>query len=400
MTRRRLNGPLPETYVQEPRRLAECVAHLAECDRLGFDTEFVGEDSFRPELCLLQVAVSDHLYVIDPFAVGSLDAFWQLFTDPKRTIVVHAGREEVRMCRFHAGHPPACLFDVQIAAALVGLTYPIGYSGLVHEMLNARAGKAETLTDWRRRPLSQAQIRYAYDDVRYLLPMHDRFLARLGELRRLEWANEEFQQFITWATGDDPTVERWRKLKGIGGLSRKELATVRVLFAWREEFAARVNRPARVLLRDDLIVEMARRPPGSLDQVQGLRGIPRGESEAILAALEVAASLSPGEWPSASERENDAANVNNIAALLAVVLADFAGRHFLAPNFVATTSDLRGLVRARQPGGKLPADSPFRQGWRSHFVRPHLEAVLDGSLAIQVQNPAAASPFAVKPLRP
>jgi ribonuclease D len=304
------------------------------------------------------------------------------------------------MCHFGVGRPPANLFDVQIAAALIGLPYPIGYAGLVQEVLGARAHKGETLTDWRRRPLTTGQLRYAFDDVRYLLPIHDRLAARLGELDRTAWAAEEFAGFVKWATEDDPAVEKWRKLKGAGGLRPRELAVVRAVFAWREEYAARLNRPPRVLLRDDLIVEIARRPPTKAEEVHALRGVPRGEAEAIAAAVRTALALDADDHPTAFDRDNDPPHVAQLASLLAVVLADYGGKAELAPNFVASSADLKGLVRARQPGGKLPDDSPFLSGWRAAAVRPRLEAVLDGHLSVRVADPVAAAPFTVDPIPP
>jgi len=196
---------LPEQLVTHPAQLSACLAHLAKAPLVGFDTEFVGEDAYRPELCLVQVSTAEQLFVIDPFECGPLDGFWELLHDPARVVMVHAGREEIRMCRFGSGKPPANLFDVQVAAALVGLQYPIGYAGLVQELLGVRMTKGETLTDWRRRPLSEAQTRYAFDDVRFLLPAWDRLHKKLTSLHRLGWAADEFAApALVGVEGHDP----------------------------------------------------------------------------------------------------------------------------------------------------------------------------------------------------
>ena len=244
---------LPEHLVTDPSQLAACLDHLASVSLIGFDTEFVGEDSYRPELCLVQVATAEQLFVIDPFSVGPLDDFWKLLLDPARTTVLHAGREDIRICQFQSGQPPACVFDLQLAAGLIGLTYPIGYAGLVLELLGQRMSKGQTLTDWRRRPLSPAQVRYAFDDVIYLLPAWKKLIDRLKRSKRAEWAAEEFATATARATMDEVAAERWRKVKGIGGLDRRGLAVAREVFQWREQFAERVNRPAP---------GAARRPPG------------------------------------------------------------------------------------------------------------------------------------------
>src|SRR5438067_184868 len=118
---------LGEEIVSQPDELAACCEYLAGCPQLGFDTEFVGEDSYHPRLCLVQVATEEKLFLIDPLSAGPLDAFWKLIVDPARLVIVHAGREEVRLCRLWAGQPPGNLFDLQIAAGLIGLPYPIGH---------------------------------------------------------------------------------------------------------------------------------------------------------------------------------------------------------------------------------------------------------------------------------
>ncbi len=397
MARRPFQPPaLPEQVIDRPDQLPACLDHLRAATHIGFDTEFVGEDSYRPDLCLVQVATPERLVLIDPLGCGPLDEFWELLHDPNRVVVVHAGREEVRMCRFATGRPPTNVADVQVAAALVGLPYPMGYGGLVAEVLGARAHKGETLTDWRRRPLTAAQVRYAYDDVRYLLPLWDRLSDRLKKLKRGAWAVEEFKAFVQRATTDDPAVEKWRRLKGLGGLGRRELAVAREVFVWREEFAARLNRPPRVLLRDDLIVEIARRAPRSPDDLHALRGLPRGETEAILAAVRRALALPPAEWPAATERDTDPPHVATLATLLGVVLAELCGRLRLAPNLVATSADLKALVRARQPEGKPPTDTQLAHGWRASAIRPHLEAVLDGAAVLRVTDPASPNPITVQ----
>ncbi|OWK34717.1 ribonuclease D [Fimbriiglobus ruber] len=395
--RRALPTNLPESVVANPDELAECVEHVRAASCLALDTEFVGEDSYRPDLCLIQVATQDRLIVIDPFGTGPLDAFWELLLDPARVVVVHAGREEVRMCRFAIGRPPANVFDAQIAAGLVGFTYPIGYAGLVQEVLGARAHKGETLTDWRRRPLTPAQIKYAYDDVRYLLPIWAWLTDRLKRNDRLGWAAEEFAAFVRRAVNDDPAVEKWRKLKGMGGLNARELAVAREVFEWREAFAARLNRPPRVLLRDDLIVEIARRSPARAEDLHTLRGLPRGEADAILAAVRRAHALAPADCPEVTERDNDLPHVSTLASLLGVVLAEYCARIKIAPNLVATTQDLKALVRARQPGGRRPPESALAAGWRAAFIRPHLEAILDGREVIRVSDPASPTPISVHP---
>src|SRR5215475_12716458 len=124
-----------EELVSRPEELAACCAYLETCPVLGMDTEFVGEETYHPRLCLVQVATPERLILIDPLSVGPLDAFWKLVVDPANLVIVHAGREEVRLCRLWTGQTPGNLFDLQLGAGLIGMTYPLGHGTLVHQLL-------------------------------------------------------------------------------------------------------------------------------------------------------------------------------------------------------------------------------------------------------------------------
>jgi len=384
---------LPEIFVDNPASLTECCAHLDHCDAIGLDTEFIGEETYVPDLCLVQIATRERRILIDPLSAGPLDAFWERIADPKRTIVVHAGREEIRLCHFASNRLPGNIFDVQIAAGLLGLGYPLGYAPLIQEVLGARLVKRETLTNWRARPLSQAQIRYAFDDVRYLLPLWESLSQRLGALDRIAWLAEETETLKHRAVVDNPAVEKWRKLRGIGSLERKRLAIVREIFAWREEKAARVNRPARTVLRDDLIVEIARCNPKREEDLQALRGVGKSDCRGILDAVKQACSLPVDEWPEAVERDIDPPQVTMIASLLGAVLADQCAREDLTASLVSTSQDIKLLVRACLKREEPPAESHLTHGWRAKHVLPGLLQILEGKRGIRIAGVNRDAPF-------
>jgi ribonuclease D len=387
---------LPRQLVTTAEEFAACCAHLNKCPVFGFDTEFIGEDTYYPHLCLIQVATPERLFVIDPLAAdtGPLDRFWEVVADPAHTAVVHAGREEIRMCQLGCGRPPGNLFDLQIAAGLVGLGYPMGHGPLVSQLLGTQLAKAETLTDWSRRPLTWQQLQYAYDDVRFLLPLWRQLTKRLDKLGRAEWAAEEFATLIRRALVENPAVERWRKLRGLGALDRRRLAVVRQLYAWREETAARTNRPARTIVRDDLLVEIARRNPARERDLHVVRGLPRRDLPAILRAVEEARSLPADQLPASAEREQDLPQVTWVSSVLVAVLGDLCARRHLAANLVASGQDVKMLVRARQQGAPLPLESLLTQGWRAEHILPELLAVLDGRRSLRVHDVTSGTPFA------
>jgi ribonuclease D len=384
---------LPESIVADPEALAECCAHLDACPVVGLDTEFIGEETYVPDLCLIQVATPERLALIDPLACGPLDEFWRRVTDPARVVVMHAGREEIRLCHFATGRVPGNPFDVQLAAGLLGRGYPLGYGPLIQDVLGLRLAKGETLTNWRARPLSANQVRYAFDDVRYLLPLWERLSGRLAKLDRLGWLAEETETLKRRAVVDNPAVEKWRKLRGVGSLDRKRLAIVRELYAWREEKAARVNRPSRAVLRDDLVVELARRNPQKERDVASLRGLAKGDAGAILEAVERARALPADEYPEAAERDLDPPQVTLVAGLLGAVLADVCARKEITPGIAATAQDVKLLVRARMRGEPPPEESHLTHGWRKDHVLPDLLAFLTGQRGLRVGDLASASPL-------
>lgn len=388
---------LPEQIVTEPKELEECCRYLSGCDRLGLDTEFVGEDSYHPHICLVQVATEDRLILIDPLTTGPLTDFWKLIVDPARLIVVHAGREEVRLCRLWAGQTPGNLFDLQIAAGLVGLTYPLGHGALVNQLLGESLTKGETLTEWRDRPLTRSQIQYAFDDVRYLLPLWARLAAKLEEWGRTDWAAEEFSRLTGQfdSEKEEEESDRWRRLRGLGSLDRRRLAIVRALYSWREETAAKTNRPTRTICRDDLLIEIARRNPNRARDLQVIRGLPHRYLDAILQVVADVRKLTPEEYPAPVDRDLDPPQVGWATNILLAVLGDLCVRRHLASNLVASNADVKTLVRARFRGEPLPTETSLTHGWRAQHILPELQSVLEGRRAVRISDLKNEAPLDV-----
>jgi ribonuclease D len=382
-----------EEIVTQPVELAACCAYLSARTHFGFDTEFVGEDTYHPRLCLVQVATDEKLFLIDPLSAGPLDEFWKLVVDPGRVTVVHAGREEVRLCKLWTGHAPGNLFDLQIAAGLAGLAYPLSHGNLVQHVLGVQLSKGETLTEWRTRPLTAAQVRYAFDDVRYLLPVWCRIAARLEAEGRTDWAREEFTRLALCAAPDETTAEKWRKLRGLGSLDRRRLALVRALYQWREETAARTNRPVRTIIRDDLILEIARRNPTRERDLHVVRGLPKRDLVDIVRTVAEARELPPDQLPRAVDRDQDPPQLQPVTSILNAVLADLCGRRGLAANLVSSTADVKALVKARLAGESLPVESVLTRGWRAAHVLPDLLAVLEGRRWLRVADLRAEAPL-------
>lgn len=381
--------------------LKELVAHLHVVGRFAFDTEFVSEETFEPVLCLIQIATRDRLAVVDPLAVGDLSPFWGVVADPGVEVVMHAASEDLRICRFQTGSVPRRVYDVQIAAGLVGFSYPLSLVNLVGQVLRITVTGGETRTDWRRRPLSPAQLRYALDDVRHLLDLADRLAARLAEWDRTDWAEAEFAASVR-AIADRGDAERWRRLPGLHQLSRRGLEAARRLAEWRIDEARRSNRPLRQVLRDDLLVAIAKRQPSSRRDLEALRDFNRSHllsrSGAILAAIAEAQLVPADQLPEPLDRAEEGPGLTMVVNLLAAALAQCCAQHRVAGGLVGVSHDLKDLIRWHTRGRPESRRPGLTLGWRDEVCGRTLLDVLDGRLALRVVDPQAEVPVALEPV--
>lgn len=370
---------------------------ISGAETIAFDTEFVSEDTYQPELSLVQVAAEGRLAIIDPYAVEDLTPFWSLLATPGRETLVHAGREEYRFCRRAIAARPQGWFDVQIAAGLIGMEYPASYGTLAYKLLGKSISKDETRTDWRRRPLSQRQLEYALQDVADLEAMRNVLHSRLSDLGRLEWLRTEL---VAWQEQLESVEEgeKWRRLGGVSGLSARNLAIVRELWTWRDAEAQRRNIPARRILRDDLLVELAKRQTSDPKRIRAVRGMERGDVQKHLPKLgdcvDRAMALPDSELPK-TERRSTRPQLNLLGQFLSTALGSICRSANVAPSLAGTAQDVRDLIAYRlQLGGFAPGEIPsLAQGWRAEVVGQVIDHLLAGDVSIRISDPLADEPL-------
>jgi ribonuclease D len=364
---------------------------------LAFDTEFVSEDSYEPELCLVQLAAAGRLAIVDPLEVSDLAPLWRLLVEPGRETLVHAGREEFRFCLRFAGQRPHRWFDVQIAAGLIGMEYPASYGNLAGRLLGKSLAKDETRTDWRRRPLTQRQLEYALQDVADLEAIRGVLHARLTQLGRLPWLDEELGEWQR-ELEEFEQGERWQRIGGLAGLSPRSLAVVRELWAWRDAEARRRDCPARRVLRDDLIIELAKRQSADPRRIRAVRGMERGDLQRYLPkiaqAVERAMSLADRELPRL-ERKSARSQLNLLGQFLSTALGSICRSAQVAPSLAGTTQDVRDLIAYRLSlGGFAEGEVPIlARGWRAEVVGQVIDHLLAGDTAIRIADPLADEPL-------
>ncbi len=381
--------------INTAEHLEQFCDEIAECSHIAFDTEFVSEDSYRPQLCLIQVAADDRLAIIDPFPVEQTEPFWQLLTEPGRTVIAHAAREEARFCYRFTGKPIAGLFDTQLAAGFVGMEYPASLGTLVQRLVGKTLPKGETRTNWGRRPLTEDQITYALHDVTDLQTMHQSLAGMVDDLDRQHWVEEEteaFQQKVM----DAETRENWRRVSGCSGLNPRQLETVRQLWIWREGRAKEIDRLARRVMRDDLIVELARRGSADAKKIRGIRGMERrgfndhyGE---IGKAIQIALDTDDADLP---RRPRGSRRVVSpmLSQFLSTSIACISRQHKLAPPIVGNTDDVRELLGYELDRRSGDATPSLLKGWRGEIVGKTFRKILAGELAIRVANIKETQPL-------
>jgi ribonuclease D len=350
--------------------LAELSARLAASARVGLDTEFLRERTYRAQLCLLQLASAQEAVCVDPLALADLAPLAQVLGAPTVQKVMHASRQDLEVLLPAVG-PTRTVFDTQIAAALTGLPAQIGYADAVRRLLGRELAKSHTRTDWSRRPLSPEQIEYALDDVRYLLPLAEVLYAELQRLGRLSWLEEELAALDdTRLLSVDPD-SAWLRLKGLRDLDPGRERLARALAAWRERVAVEHNRPRGWILDDAVLRELVLqvpRTPAALAQIEAMpAGLVKRRGAELIELVRAAQVPEPAPPPPARARPDPvkAALVKKLGQLSQAVAQELQ----LVPEVLATRRDLEQLAEGRRDGSVL-------RGWRREMLGERLLAAL------------------------
>jgi ribonuclease D len=260
-------------FIDTQDGLDNVLALLRAAGTFAYDSEFMGEQTYSPQLCLIQVATADALWLIDPQVGLDLTAFWELLADPSVLKISHAGQPDYEPLLRHLGKPPANALDTQIAAGFLGMGYPIGLDKLVLATSGVALQKAPKFSQWDRRPLTAVQLRYAADDVRYLIHAADVFQEKLTALGRLSWAIKESETQLGSVTSDP--LRALTKMRPAVKMPQPSYSTLVGLLRWRDALARKRNLPVRMIAPDDALVQIAQEMPTQAMALGAIRGLPR-----------------------------------------------------------------------------------------------------------------------------
>ena len=356
--------------INDTTGLAQVCEQLQAANAIGLDTEFMRERTYFAQLCLLQLSVDDDAFCIDTLALRDLSALRASMGAAQVPKVLHAARQDLEVLSPATG-PVIGLFDTQVAAALIGLPAQVGYAELVQRLLSTSLHKTETRTDWSRRPLSHAQLAYALDDVRYLLPLRDRLRQRLEQLGRWGWFEQEMAELDAIGSFEADPQQAWRRFKGLVDLDPERQRLVCALAAWREQRAISADRPRNWILPDAALRDIVLRAPRTLTQLEAATPLPEGilnhSGPQILAVIE-AAQLPDRLAPLPQRRRPDPATTEAVRKLSQ--LAQQIGRELgIAPEILATRREMERLVSGARDGAVLA-------GWRREVIGERLLGAL------------------------
>src|SRR5689334_15469482 len=279
----------PYTLIATADALAAQLERWRDTPWLAVDTEFVREDTYFAQLCLVQLGDGASQACVDALAVD-LAPLWAFLKQARPLKVLHSAGQDLELFVQHGGDCPRPLFDTQVAAALLGHGEQLGYAALVERRLGLAVDKSLSRTDWAKRPLSEAQLVYAADDVRHLGAMYPALRAELEQRGRLGWLEAECARMTEAGRYRPDPANAWRGIKGLGRLAAAEQHVAARLARWREEEAVRRNRPRRWILDDLAVCQMAQRRPATLAALSEVEGVSaklvQRAGDALLALLQ------------------------------------------------------------------------------------------------------------------
>ena len=371
----------------------------AACTRLGgspfitVDTEFLRETTFWPKLCLIQMAGPDEEMIVDPLAEGiDLAPFFELMANEAVLKVFHAARQDIEIVHHLAGVIPKPLFDTQVAAMVCGFGDSVGYENLIRRLTGHQIDKTSRFTDWSRRPLSEKQLTYALADVTHLRDAYGKIARQLEETGRASWLEEEMAVLESADTYVTDPRDAWKRMK-FRTRSKRALAVLVELAAWREHEARTRDVPRGRVIKDDALQEVAQQMPKGPADLDHLRALPRGfgrsaQARGMLEAVARGLVADMSDLPDPRHADAVPPGIGPIVEMLKVALKIASDRYHVAQKLIANVSDLEKIAADDR------ADVPALRGWRRELFGADALSLKHGESCLAIENGSAV----LKPL--
>jgi len=370
-------------YIDSDGSLAQFCRALGGAECCAIDTEFIRESTYYPELALIQIAGNDLLACIDPLAIGDFTPLAGILVNDKLLKVFHSSSQDLEILYQKFGEVPGPVFDTQLAAAVLGYNHQISYADLVQQVTGIALEKKHTRANWMRRPLSGDELDYAMDDVRYLLAVYEHLNQKLEATRRRGWLDRDLQAMSDPAAYEVDKQELWKRLKGVQKLKGERLQIASDLCQWREELAQQQNRPRRWIVKDEVIVEIARLKPQSIESLAGIPSLSdktvMRHGKKLLEIIGQAARMDASQWPRHDKLKSMDSGQLALGDCLMALCRLIADRNDIALATLATRKDIDNLILNQK-------SSRLTQGWRFSMAGEQLLEFIHGQSTISVAD--------------
>jgi len=373
-------------YIDQQKSLNELCSYFAQQEQQGnlsalfLDTEFIRQTTYYPKLALIQVTDGEKLALIDPLSIADLSPFFELCFNPNIIKVFHSGSQDLEIFYHLCGQLPKPVFDTQIAAAMLGSGMQVGYAPLVKELLDIDLDKSQTRTNWLHRPLSDAQLKYAGNDVIYLEKIYHHQQHDLVKLNRLHWLDIEFNYLSECKTYEVDIQKLWKKVKGHQRLKPQQLMVLQLLAELREKFAIKKDKVRKHVIADDILIKLAQKQPKTstdLSQTCELskQFISRW-GEQVLSCIKHALSRQKDEYPQLLKRMILTKQQETTSKELMAICEQKALTHNISLNFLAQRKEL-DKITLNHSSPIANFSSRLFTGWRDKFIGKEIQQYLE-----------------------
>ncbi len=382
--------PVRTKFVDQAAQLAKVAARLTKQDVIAFDTEFMREKTFYPQLSLIQVADREQSWVIDPLALShaEMQPLLDVFASPDTIKVAHAVEQDQECIHRAYGMVVEPILDTAIGAALTGRGDQIGLSPLLSKLIGVNLSKGHSRTNWMKRPLPQPMIEYAADDVVYLVEAAERLSKDLRALKRVDWAMSLSAEFGNATRAEFDTSALTRKIAAGSRLGAASYAVLKELVIWREQHVRQKDIPRRWLAGDQVLAKLAVARPKAADDLQNFRGLgPKLRqygAEPILAAIRRGESVPLEEYEEPPKKDEPSSNEAAALTVLKCFLTSLAAENKVPLRFLVENGAMLGLLRGSFASvDDLRASGLLHTGTIEMFGQ-ELVAILNGERALGI----------------
>lgn len=365
--------------IQTTKKLQAFCADVAEQDWLAFDTEFIRETTYYPTLCLIQIANDERTACVDTLAVGDLSAINKLIYSNSIIKVFHAASQDLEIFFNLYGDIPTPIFDTQIAASALGYGEQVSYAHLVNEICGVTLDKSLSRTAWDRRPLSNKEIQYAANDVKYLAEIYHHLKKELETNKRSHWIEDECQRLSNIEKYNIDSNELWKSVKGVGKLASHQLIVLKLLAAWRDQQAIEENKPRQWVIHDKSLRALAIEQPTNTSALQAIKELTHQQftqyADSLIGSINKAQQIPEHQWPNANQTMPLNREQRKLLKHAQQFIRNRAEELNIAPNLLATRSVVEKLIRGQR-------ELHILQDWRQDLIGNDLVQFLENSNAV------------------